>query len=110
MSIHRINAGTGHGVLKPGFSSRVGDWVLIALAVAAVLALYAVAAKFDENEDAALHQMAQAERERLAMPKRVAAAYEAGMAAALDANRSTPQGVALAQACLGSGFTLRGTP
>jgi hypothetical protein len=104
MSIHRMN-------YRPAQRSpSVGDWALIGLALAGVLGCYAVAAHMDQMDDAALHELAQAERTRLDMPQRVAAAYEAGMSAALAANRDTPQGVALAQACLGSGFKLRSQP
>lgn len=82
---------------------RFNDLFMSMLAVGVVLCLYMVAAGFDQRAEAQQAAYARAETERLAMPQKVAEAYERGLTDAIEALRNTPDGVALAQACMAQG-------
>jgi hypothetical protein len=86
------------------------DWFLMmtnGLAVAAaiffVVAIYSLAAHADTVDANKAEAWARAEQARIAMPAQVAQAYERGLTDAIEALRDTPDGVALAQACMARG-------
>lgn len=82
---------------------RLDNLLLSLLAIGVVLGLYMVAAGMDDRAEEREIAYALAARERLAMPSKVAQAYERGLTDAIDALRDTPDGVALAQACMAAG-------
>jgi hypothetical protein len=65
--------------------------------------MWALAMGADERDAQKERAYARAEQERAAMPAKVAAAYERGLTDAIAALRDTPDGVALAQACMARG-------
>lgn len=68
-----------------------------------IVVLIGFAQQADERAAAELQRMARAEKNVEAMPTQLAAAYERGLVDALEALRDSPEGVALAQACLVQG-------
>lgn len=90
---------TGAQVI-PTRPSRLSEVILGVLFVLALLSAYTIAAHADQQSDASVERAAALERKRLAMKPEVLAAYEAGMADAMEAVHGQPEGVALAQACL----------
>ena len=78
----------------------------VAAAIAALFALLLLAAALDEraeNDHRRLVQLTKAEHTSQALPTKLAEAYERGLADAMESINGTPQGVALAQACLAAG-------
>lgn len=99
MSKHRDHRQAGyapHDDAPWSWGNLLGSLVI----VAAVVGLYAMASAADQHDAAKLQAHMQAERDRLAMPAKTLQAYERGMADAMEAVRGTPNGVALAQACM----------
>ena len=82
-------------------------WIANGLAIAAMLVfvcgIYALAMHADDRDAQKTEAYARAEQERIAMPAKVAQAYERGLTDAMEALRDTPDGVALAQACMARG-------
>lgn len=78
-------------------------------AVAAIFCLFAMAMLTNaidqraEVEQQQLLQLTKAERTSQALPTNLVQAYERGLADAMESINGTPQGVALAQACLAAG-------
>lgn len=82
---------------------RVRDIPFILLGLAFVLGVLTFAMDADERDAQKATAYARAEQERIAMPTKVAEAYERGLNDAIEALRATPDGVALAQACMAQG-------
>lgn len=68
-----------------------------------VLAMFMLASAADEKAERDHQRLTQAEKVRQALPTKLAEAYERGMADAIESLRETPDGIALAQACLAQG-------
>lgn len=99
MSKHSHNRQAGyvpHNDSPWSWGNLLGSLVMVAV----VVGLFAMASAADQHDAAKLQAHMQAERERLAMPAKALEAYERGMADAVEAMRGTPNGVALAQACM----------
>ena len=87
---------------------RLSDGLATLVIIAVVIGLYMLAAQADDEAAAEARQRSGARLEQAQqlqqLPRKVSAAYEQGMNDALAAVRDTPDGAALAQACMGSGY------
>ena len=84
---------------RPFWHGRLFVAIFVSLFVVAL----AITGQLDEKSDASVLRAASAVRDKAALARlhpQVLAAYEAGMADALESVKETPDGVALAQACL----------
>jgi hypothetical protein len=87
--------------LRGLFAATAGVVALMLFIFASLLA----GAAIDERAQREHEQLlTKAERTSQALPTKLAEAYERGLADAMESINGTPQGVALAQACLASGM------
>jgi nitrogen fixation-related uncharacterized protein len=92
-------------------SQYVREVAVAVLMSVAIVGFFLLASHFDQVDDLELQNLADQERQLLDLQQRAMLdvqrqklmAYEAGATDALQAMRETPQGVALAQACLSLG-------
>lgn len=78
----------------------------VAGGIAALFALLMLSTALDQRaevEQQQLMQLTKTERTSQALPTNLMQAYERGLADAMESLNGTPQGVALAQACLAAG-------
>lgn len=80
-----------------------GSLLLTALVLSFLCGAFLLASAADEKAEADHNRLTKAEQVSQALPTKLAEAYERGMADAMESINGTPQGVALAQACLASG-------
>jgi len=80
--------------------SRLGDWAWGVAGTLCVVGVLVYAGRVDEKSDARVLQAAKLERQRLKGTPELVRAYEAGMADAVAAINSQPEGLQLAQVCL----------
>lgn len=80
---------------------------LVGAGIGFFFAVFLIGAALDEraaNDHKTLVQLTKTEQVSQALPTKLAEAYERGLTDAMQSLNGTPQGVALAQACLAAGM------
>lgn len=83
-----------------------GSFFMVLLGLGFVFGMLMLASAADEKAESdhkKLAQLTKSEQVIQALPTKLAEAYERGLADAMESVNGTPQGVALAQACLAAG-------